>query len=522
MLAFDNLLVNLDAPINFAHNFYLYEDENSRFNPIVWDFNECFGAFINLLGVPPRPPLSPYELQHLSPFLNLTNPNFPIINKILSIPEYKKKYIAHYRTILEENFSNNSYLTRAKELQKIIDTWVQADHNKFYSYQDFLDNLHQAAGPPDRPIIGLEELMKERSSYINSYSSFLLNPPQIDEVTVTPAGIAPGMEVCITARVDDATNVQLATRNTRGGVFVKTQMFDDGNHHDQAPGDHIYGITLTMGTEMIQYYLYAENDNAAAFSPRRAEYEYHTLQPAGRVVINEFMAVNDQTAADQDGEYDDWIELYNNDSLAVSLKGYHLSDNIDNPVKWTFPDTVIRGGGYLIVWADKDTTQTGLHASFKLSGSGESILLSDTVGNIFDQYFFGLQSADISTGRYPNGTGAYATMAPTFSRENDNALTVITPGQESKTQGFSLGQNYPNPFRSVTIIPYTLPAPCHVNIEIYNLQGRKIITLVSAQQAAAGYEVTWYAGDQPPGIYICRMITNTGFSQTRKLMILNQ
>ena len=55
------------------------------------------------------------------------------------------------------------------------------------------------------------------------------------------------------------------------------------------------------------------------------------------VVINEFLASNDKTVADVDGDYTDWIELYNSGE-AIQLTGYHLSDDPDEPEKWTFPD----------------------------------------------------------------------------------------------------------------------------------------------------------------------------------------
>ncbi|KAA3655514.1 MAG: hypothetical protein DWQ10_17170, partial [Calditrichaeota bacterium] len=87
MLAYDILFVNLDSPVNFAHNYYLYQDDAGRFNPIIWDLNENFGVFSMLLS---SSSLTTYTMQRLDPFLNSTNSNFPIINKILSDPTYKK------------------------------------------------------------------------------------------------------------------------------------------------------------------------------------------------------------------------------------------------------------------------------------------------------------------------------------------------------------------------------------------------------------------------------------------------
>jgi spore coat protein CotH len=145
-----------------------------------------------------------------------------------------------------------------------------------------------------------------------------------------------------------------------------------------------------------------------------------TVASAQTVVINEFMADNDNIAADQDGEYDDWIELFNNGDQAVSLTGYCLSDAGDDLLQWVFPDTSIAAGGYLIIWADEDDTQSGLHANFKLSASGEAIYLSNSEGTLIDQVIFGPQVTDVSYGRYPNGTGTFVSMEPSFDAENIN------------------------------------------------------------------------------------------------------
>jgi hypothetical protein len=72
----------------------------------------------------------------------------------------------------------------------------------------------------------------------------------------------------------------------------------------------------------------------------------------GAVVINEFMASNGVTWADEDGDFEDWIELYNPGDAAVDLSDWGLSDNAGNPSKWRFPaGTTIQARGFLSVWA---------------------------------------------------------------------------------------------------------------------------------------------------------------------------
>ena len=144
------------------------------------------------------------------------------------------------------------------------------------------------------------------------------------------------------------------------------------------------------------------------------------------VVINELMADNDNIIEDPQGDYDDWLELHNLTDSLVILTGIYLSDKEDNPTKWQFPDgTMIPANGYLIVWLDEDhddeDATEGLHANFKLSKSGETVMLvgSDADGNmVLDSVTFGEQETDISYGRIPNGTGEFQVVMATPGEAN--------------------------------------------------------------------------------------------------------
>ena len=110
------------------------------------------------------------------------------------------------------------------------------------------------------------------------------------------------------------------------------------------------------------------------------------------------------------------------------------------------PDTVISASDYLIIWADNDTEQSGLHASFKLSSSGETIYLSNPDTVLIDRIGFGNQLSDQSYGRIPNGTGAFAQMSPTPGDENNDNTTGLEEERTGFPDEFVLSQNYPNPF----------------------------------------------------------------------------
>jgi hypothetical protein len=126
------------------------------------------------------------------------------------------------------------------------------------------------------------------------------------------------------------------------------------------------------------------------------------------LVINEIMASNNTIIRDLEGQYDDWIEIYNYGTEAIDLAGMYLTDNLSAPTKWQFPIgnsaiTTVPAGGYLLIWADNDTTGIGLHANFKLDAGGEELGLFDSDGiTLIDSVTFDEQTPDISYGRYPD------------------------------------------------------------------------------------------------------------------------
>jgi hypothetical protein len=133
--------------------------------------------------------------------------------------------------------------------------------------------------------------------------------------------------------------------------------------------------------------------------------------PPARVFINEWMSSNSRTIQDPDDlDFDDWFELHNAGSLPADLSGYTLTDDLDNPRKFTIPaGTVIPAGGFLLVWADEEQAANGqLHVNFRLSAGGESLGLFAPDGSTVDSVTFPAQQADVSRGRSPDGGAAFA------------------------------------------------------------------------------------------------------------------
>lgn len=149
----------------------------------------------------------------------------------------------------------------------------------------------------------------------------------------------------------------------------------------------------------------------------------------GILFINEFMASNKRTVADEFGDYADWIELYNAGDTSLRLGTMFLTDDLSRPMKWSFPDTFIPAGGFLIVWADAEYRQGALHASFRLNAdSGEQLGLYATNGErlfVIDTLSFGPQGADTSMGRVPDGGEWRRLWAPTPGAANSTGESSL-------------------------------------------------------------------------------------------------
>jgi parallel beta-helix repeat protein len=162
--------------------------------------------------------------------------------------------------------------------------------------------------------------------------------------------------------------------------------------------------------------------------------------------INELMATNRNTIADEYGEYDDWFELYNAGQTPVNIGGLYFTDNFARPTRWQAPlnypeHTTILPGGFLLLWADGQSWQGPLHADFSLSASGEQLGIFQKKSGKFilmNGIIFGPQTSTRTYGRYPDGADVFSLMVPTPGYSN--MLTSIAITEHMRFDVF------PNPF----------------------------------------------------------------------------
>jgi hypothetical protein len=384
-------------------------------------------------------------------------------------------YMAHLRTIVQEIFISGDYLTSANALRTTINSSVQADPYKFYTFAQFTNSLTTSVasgGGGGGSIPGIQELMAARISYLSTNANFLLVAPVITSYASSVLSPTINSTFYITANCTNENDVYLGYRTSHPLKFNRVLMFDDGAHGDGIAGDHVYGYQVSADGPVFEYYIYADNNVAGLFSPQRAEHEFHSLAlsvpipQVGNVLINEIMASNSTTAFDNYGESDDWIELYNTTGSAFDLSGLYLSDNATNYMKWSFPTgSIILPNDYLIVWTDDDTNQVGLHTNFKLGSTGESIYFSNGL-TMYDAVGFSFQTTDISYARCPDGGLVFAAAAPTFDASNNCFVGINEQPVVAKV--------YPIPFQDYFIIEPGLDL--EMGLSVIDIQGRTILS----------------------------------------------
>ncbi len=468
-IALENVFIDSDGYISRGSDYDLYQDAQGRFHLLSRDNNETF-----LYAGGGGPNSWESDGPMLSPVAQAHDEMRPVIHRLLAIPHLRARYLAHIRAIVDNWLDWGVLSPIIEEYRSLIDAEVKADDKKLYTYEAFATSPTQdqsggegfgppggfgrggGFGPPGgfgggqrgggpRPIApSLKRFVEERREYLLNHSELNKPVPVIQSVS-QPSNPMADKAVQVTAEVGGDVNVdsvilyyaagsltpfESAPMSAKAGVYVseipafpagtKVRYYVEGRSTASIgttaffpPGTELGALTYQVATPVDKNVFAVLNEPVAA--------PVATNSP---VVINELMANNTQSISDPQGEYDDWIELHNVSDKEVDLSGMYLSDSRKNLRKWAFPaNTTIPAGGYLIVWADgDDTDEPGLHANFKLSKKGETVMLVDTDerGNqVLDWVKFGKQKKDTAIGRYPDGTGDFKPLTMTPGKKNE-------------------------------------------------------------------------------------------------------
>ncbi len=146
--------------------------------------------------------------------------------------------------------------------------------------------------------------------------------------------------------------------------------------------------------------------------------------PAAQIKISEIMNANRSVLADADGGYYDWVELHNTADYAVSLKGLSLTDDLEQPDKYTFGNLTLKAGEYTVVYLTGNKKETrASHAIFGLSQSGDTVYLCQKE-TVLDQQTVGESPENVSFGRLNSQEVWFATPTPGKANSGNTAATV--------------------------------------------------------------------------------------------------
>ncbi|MCB9310273.1 MAG: CotH kinase family protein [Lewinellaceae bacterium] len=420
-LNIDKILWHLACEIVFA-------DDDSYIYKGKMDYYLYYDPISNLWTTYDYDANSTFFSNHVnwSPFYNADKVNYPLLNKLLAIPEYRQRYLAYLRTIIQNSLGDASL--------SLIDQYVSLIQSS--AFEDTKKSTTNAA---------FTSSIGTLKSFINTRRTILLSNGEVNRsgLKVEKASIISDQvewgkvysnsEVIVHAQVSSTNDVKemnaymLTNLNSKA---LKISLIDNGVYPDATKGDGIYSALMPSldAGNLVSFYIETLKNDAyltASYFPEGAGHEmfYYVVeskpQSNSPIVINEFMPSNTQIL-DEYGEADDWIELYNTSGETVDISGYSISDKSNNLLKFTFESGIsIPPYSYLIIWADEDGSQGNLHVNFKLSADGEAIYLSDASNNLIDSYEFGAIDKDKTYARKPNGHGNFVVSEPTFNASND-------------------------------------------------------------------------------------------------------
>lgn len=435
-MAMDILTGNWDGPIFNKNNFYLYANPRTgKMEYLPYDLDNTFG--IDWFGLD-------WTERDIYNWAQGGQPR-PIYRNLLSVPEYRDRMSFYVQQFAQDFFNTNYldlYLNDFRDHLSpfmVNDTFARIDYG--FTYDDFLSAYESGWGA--HVPFGIKEYLNKRVNTANSQLQINAIAPAMSRENFEWNENEMIFSVFVADDGDPAVKLHYAFDGQPWQNDLSMQ--DDGIAPDVLAGDGVYTISFPYpGYGSLDYYFEAEDNSLSSRWPFCSDLRsYVGRQDVPQLFINEFMADNSYTVADEFGEYDDWLEIYNASSETVYLGDKYLSDKHSNPDKWPLPDESIEPGGFLIFWCDEDQTQGSRHTNFKLSNNGEELGLWDSATNNFapiDTFTYGEIADETPWGRYPDGQGPITEL----SWRTPGYSNVPLAAEEVKSIAIKL---YPNPTR---------------------------------------------------------------------------
>ena len=508
------------------NNYYLYyEPEKDLFHWIPYDYDNTFG--IDWFNV---------DWANINPYLfsNIDGSPRPFIERVIANPQYRNLF-SHFLIFYRDKvYSLPIWDSRIDNLKNLITGKVLSDYYRTldygFTFNDFLNSYSEDSYSNQHVKRGIKEFVNKRNDALYGQINFVTavpivynidwapkNPGPEDTITVNISAFShPGLEA-VSVQYHPGSSIVIETYPMEFSPVSSTKLVEEA--------DKWNGKIPPLGITGGGYFqiLATDINGTSQLYPRKGGIEIKVPSAVtSKIVINEFMAKNDSYIADDAGEFDDWIELYNPTQDDIFLSEKYLTDDPASLTKWQFPfgGVIIGAGEYMIVWCDKDDNQSGLHADFQLDAAGEFIgLVAEDGVTIIDSISFGTQTPDISFGRYPDASENWEFLDPTAG--SANIITRFDAGYQPEKFSVSV---FPNPFNPSTTIQYQLPFLSDLSIKIYDLLGREVWRHRELSKSPGKYSLQWATKDNrgklvSSGIYLLRIEVGK-LNKTVKLILL--
>lgn len=364
--ALEVLLGHWDAYAFNMNNFYLYQNQQSGvFEFIPYDMDNTLG--IDWIGLN----WSTRNIYNWAP----PNDARPLFKRLMQVPLYRDQYSEHIQTFVNEYFNQPEFIQSAQTLQSLIESFVANDEyytlDSGFDMESFNNSIYSAWG--EHVNFGIQEYINLRiESALEQLENF--TPTTVADVYwVQPQfdldGDEPNVHIKAMLSQNDQSQCKLWLSNNNINWFLAPEFTDSGIFPDEQI-DSIYTYRTNSPTVNGKLYYKIICTNPETTYPCSTSFLW-TNASSDLLFINEVMPSNSSTLADEVGEYDDWLEIYNGGTTAVNLSEYYISDEMADWNKFRLPAMTLNPGEFVIVWLDGDPEQGILHADFSLN-SGEN------------------------------------------------------------------------------------------------------------------------------------------------------
>ena len=264
--AVNQVILNLDCyNTYYIHNYYLYQTKDGLFQMIPWDLDNSFSGAIMGFDYFNQSNIYEYDPYHYG-----SPGDRPLAEKLLNDPFYRKQYTAHMRTIINEALDTAVIRNQINQLQSLAHNAADSDQWKGFSMAQYYSNVESAIWT-SWGFGGIMSTIDARKQYLLSHPEIALLPPTIYGLNIT--------NNLVTVNAISASTLELmATTSEYNSKFQSFVMLDDGTNGDVMANDGIYSSVLPFQSSGldIKFYIRAQNNDAMALLPERAEYEFYT------------------------------------------------------------------------------------------------------------------------------------------------------------------------------------------------------------------------------------------------------